>query len=476
MQLKKYLRAFLNNPFTLIVIAPFILLAPVLLTGKALFWGVPSLQFIPWWEWAFDTLLSGQWPLWNPLLGMGSPLIANYQSALFYPPNWLYLLFYALGGISGLAWSQALVLALHIAWGGVGMVVLVRRLGMGKLAQTVGGLAFALSGFMIARGWFFSISSAVVWLPWILLFSCDLVMLKPNLQTKKSISDILSSNPITTLFKLGVVIGLQLLAGHAQLTWYTLFLAALWIGYWSWVNGPTSTSLRFSKLRNIIRGWVSFAIATIWGVSLAAVQLLPTAEYLMQSQRASAIDYEAAMLYSFWPWRLLGFFAPDLFGSPVTGDFWGYATYWEDAIYIGLLPIFLALGVLLRSVFRRKSETISSNPPTKNINQRSLALFLLVIIFFSFLFALGDNTPVFPWLYKNIPTFDMFKSPTRFSVWAIFSLVLLAAIGVERWRRPTGRGLYWTRLLNCGCVCDFYRRRFGLDFAAEYPRFSHLIC
>ena len=450
MRLKKSIKVFMSNPYTLIVIAPFILLAPVLLTGKALFWGVPAVQFIPWWEWAFDTLLSGQWPLWNPLLGMGSPLIANYQSALFYPPNWLYLLFYAMGGIAGLAWSQALVLALHIALGGVGMAVLIRRLGMGKLAQTVGGLAFALSGYIVARGWFFSISSAVVWLPWILLFSYDLVEQKPNRQTNKSIPDILSSKSITTILKLGFVIGMQLLAGHAQLTWYTMLLAALWIGYWSWANGPTSTSFKFSKLRNIIQAWFSFAIASILGVSLAAVQLLPTAEYLMQSQRASAIDYEAAMLYSFWPWRFLGLFAPDLFGSPVTGDFWGYATYWEDAIYIGLLPIFLALGVLMRSVFLQKTESLSSQPQTKIFNQRSLGIFLLVIIFFSFLFALGDNTPVFPWLYKNVPTFDMFKSPTRFSVWAIFSLVLLAAIGVERWRRPTGRGLYWTRLSIAG--------------------------
>ena len=66
-----------------------ILLSPVLFTGKALFWGTSAAQFISWWKWAFDTILSGHLPLWNPLVGMGAPLIANYQSALFYPPNWL---------------------------------------------------------------------------------------------------------------------------------------------------------------------------------------------------------------------------------------------------------------------------------------------------------------------------------------------------------------------------------------------------
>ncbi len=59
-------------------------------TGKAMFWGTPMLQFSPWWAQAWRTLQSGQLPLWNPLVGMGAPLLANYQSALLYPPTWVY--------------------------------------------------------------------------------------------------------------------------------------------------------------------------------------------------------------------------------------------------------------------------------------------------------------------------------------------------------------------------------------------------
>ena len=60
-----------------------------LLLGDVLFWGLPSLQFYPWREYAFDMLRGGQLPLWNPYNGAGAPLIANYQSALFYPLSWL---------------------------------------------------------------------------------------------------------------------------------------------------------------------------------------------------------------------------------------------------------------------------------------------------------------------------------------------------------------------------------------------------
>lgn len=471
MQLKKQIQSLFRLPYFWIVITPFALLAPVLFTGKAFFWGIPSLQFVPWWKWAFDTLLSGHWPLWNPLLGMGAPLIANYQSALFYPPYWLYFIFYMLGGIGGLAWSQALIVALHIAWGGIGMALLVRRLGMGSFAQTVSGLVFSLSGFVVARGCFFSINSVVIWLPWILLFAYDLARVNSDHPEKTSLVNFFSKGRISTILKLGLVIGMQLLAGHAQLTWYSLLLAALWIGYWSWVNRTTEFKNKYSSLFGVINSWISFAGAAFLGFCLAAVQLLPTAEYLLQSQRAAEIDYEAAMTYSFWPWRFLGFFAPDLFGNPVRGDFWGYATYWEDAIYIGLLPILLALGVLLRAVFKRKSKTDSEPAEVAVFNRRSLAIFLLVIIFFSFLFALGDNTPVFPWLYKNVPTFDMFKSPTRFSIWGIFSLSLLAGVGVENWHRPTGRGLYWTRLSIAGAFAITLGAGFGWFLFRTIPDF-----
>src|SRR5690606_3283794 len=38
-----------------------------------------------------DAILRGEWPLWNPLEYGGVPLLANFQSAVFYPPRLLHL-------------------------------------------------------------------------------------------------------------------------------------------------------------------------------------------------------------------------------------------------------------------------------------------------------------------------------------------------------------------------------------------------
>jgi hypothetical protein len=78
--------------------------------------------------------------------------------------------------------------------------------------------------------------------------------------------------------------------------------------------------------------------------------------------------------------------------------------------------------------------------------------FLAGLILVAILLALGKNTPVFPWLYRNVPTFAYFQAPARFTLWAVFALAMLAALGAQNWQRPHGRGLYWTRLGTAGAA------------------------
>lgn len=426
--------ALLRFPYLPLWAAAFLLLAPIYLAGKAIFWGTPLLQFAPWWTFAWETLFAGRLPLWNYQVGMGAPLLANYQSGLLYPPHWIYGLLYALGGPRLLAWGMAPLAALHLAWSGLGMALLVRRLGLNAAAQAVSGLAFGLSGYLVARLGFLSINAAAAWLPWLLL------CLTPP--PGKAV-------PERTRFPwLAVCAALLLLAGHAQTAWYILLLGGAWSVFWAWNNvGSPQTSGNGNRggwrlrLAQIVRAEAFYGLALLLAIGVAAAQLLPTAEYLAQSQRAAAVEYEYALNYSFWHWHLLTLLAPGLFGSPASGDYWGYANVWEDAIYVGLLPLLLAASAALGS-FRRKP----AQP------RRALIWFLLTLCGVSLLLALGKFTPIYPWLFQNVPTFDMFQAPARWMLWGVFSLALLAAIGADGWRRPRGWGLYWTRLGALGAV------------------------
>lgn len=467
-------------PFLPVVITPFILLSPILLTGKAMYWGTPSLQFVPWRVYAWELIRAGQIPLWNPLLGMGAPLLANYQSALFYPLNWIYFLLDSIGGIGWAAWGQALVVYFHLAWAGLGMIFLIRRIGAGVLAQTVAGLAFGLSGYIVSRSGFLSINAAVAWLPWMILTSHNLV-LNDRSGTfhvrRESESSSLKTNKHPGYWRtfakdyilLILVCSFLYLAGHAQTAWYIMLLCGLWVGYLSWINirqrtlDETNNNLEFRKIGSIysslveaLKNWIVLASAYFLAFALAAIQLIPTAEYLINSQRANEIGYEFAMTYSFWPWHLLTLIAPDIFGSPVTGDYWGYGYYWEDAIYIGLLPLLFAMVEIIQLLRSRKRISSTAGLVISFVDRpyyrNSLVMFLIFILAIAFILALGNNTPVFPWLYHNIPSFSLFQAPARLTLWGVFALVVLSALGVNQWHRLGRRATYWVRLATAGSL------------------------
>ncbi len=391
-----------------------------------LFWGTPALQFVPWWTFAWDSLRQGVLPLWNPLNGLGAPLLANYQTAFFYPPNWLLLLLAGLAGAQGVAFGFTLLTILHLSWSGLGMAFFLRRLGFSWLGQVVGGLAFGLSGYVIARLGFFSMVWVAAWLPWVLYFA-DHIASPVNFQADPRAKRFVFS------FGLAGCIAMQLLAGHAQLTWYSMLLMLAWV---------TVGALRGGGIRRIPWAWLSLGASIAVAVGLSAVQLIPTFEYLRLSPRANAVAITDVMRYSFWPWRLITLFSPNFFGNPATGDYWGYASYWEDHLYVGLLPLLLALStawLLIKGTVRRKRSS-----------RWVLVAFLWLGMLVTFLLAFGQYTAIFPFLYAHVPTFAMFQAPARYLIWVAIALPILAAVGIEHWRCPTGRGLYWFRLGTAG--------------------------
>lgn len=424
----------LIRDYAVVLLAPVALFLPMILRGEVLFWGTPALQFVPWWIAAWHSLQQGVLPLWNPLNGMGAPLIANYQVAFFYPPDWLLLVLAAIGGAEkaagAIAWGFSVLTILHLAWGGLGTALLLRRLKFPWLAQVLGGIAWGLSGYVVGRIGFFSMAWAASWLPWVVYFT-DHIASVQDYQVPRE--------PSRFQLQTGLLISftMQLLSGHAQLTWYTILIAAVWVPVGAWRSCP---QCRWYK--ELLITWASFGATLALAAGLAMIQLAPTFEYLRFSHRSDAVAYEEAMTYSFWPWRLVSLFSPDFFGNPTQSDYWGYATYWEDHVYAGLLPLLLSLSTLwlvVKGIFQKRHP-----------QRWRLLIFLWILIFIAFVLALGRNTPVFPLLYHYVPTFSMFQAPARYLIWVALAIPLLGAIGIEHWRSPEGRGLYWLRLGTAG--------------------------
>lgn len=398
-------------PFALLI-AILALLYHRLLAGETLFWGLPTLQFYPWREYAFDQLRAGHLPAWNPYLGGGAPLLANYQTAIFYPPNWLWLV------MPGTL-AMSLIAVLHIVWAWLGMWQFGGAQQLSLWGRATSAFAFAFSGYLIARLGSFPTANAGAWLPWLFWLALR----------------VLHNRRAPDVGWLALAFALQVLSGHAQTTFYGavgLGLYALWVALWT---------LRRDALRARVLALALIGVALLLGVLIAAVQVLPTAKYLRESQRSDGLDYDTLTNLSYHPIWLLTLLSPDLFGTPADGSTLTEGLYFEDAAYIGFIPLIAALAAVwawgcgLRA--RKVSPDLHSVP--------FWALLALVGLFF----ALGKYNPLFETLVDHVPTFDAFREPVRWLILPVFALAVLSGIGVEQWGRGP-RVVFWSRLAGAG--------------------------
>lgn len=387
-----------RNGLALVVLAvALIVVFHRLLLGEVFFWGLPSLQFYPWREYAFDLLRHGQLPLWNPYNGAGAPLLANYQSALLYPLNWL-------GLVLPLAWSMSVTAVLHLFIAGLGMWQFTGRLGLTDLGRGVSTLAFGMTSYLVARLGTYPTLFVAAWMPWVLW----------------SALGVLTQARRRDVAFLAIFAAMQLLAGHAQTTWYSMLLVVAFAAWWSVTQRPIQW-----------RRWLLLAAGITLAGGMAAAQLLPTAELLSQSQRSGGVDYDTVMNFSYSPIRSFNLLLPNFFGTPADGSYVTEGAFFEDALYVGLIPLISALVAVVTWGWGklRRSERPS---------YFSTIPFWFTIVVLGYVLALGKNAPVFPFLYENIPTFSLFQAPVRWHIWTVFGLSLLAGAGVGMWTRG-----YW---------------------------------
>ncbi len=451
----------------LVVLISFLLFWRLVFAGEVLYWGLPLYQFYPWHRLVVEAIRAGHLPLWTDLLGNGAPLLANHQSATFYPLNLIYF-------VMPVEQAMGYSVVLHLIMAGLFAYAWGQTIGLSRAGAIITGLSFMLSGFFVSRTQFITIINSAAWLP--LLF-----LLADRLARRRTLPDAVW---------LGVALALQFLAGHAQLWFYSLWavivygLARAWVMRWPRFgeNDPAPTGQQSSDqkrgLSYVLSQWQStvhsqrpvvvlLACAVVIALCLSAIQLLPTAELALNSQRAGGLDPMEAMTYSFWPWRLLTLAIPGLFGSPAAGDYWGYATYWEDTGYVGVLPLLLALSAVWGWGWRQLStltqfrfpftnqqsrEARPSEPHPRVISLRHenfLIPFFTLLSLLSLILAMGHNTPIYPLIFKYVPGFGAFRAPARFLLFYTLGASTLAGIGADRFRL-TYRTQYVARLTAAG--------------------------
>ncbi len=430
--------------------------APLLLTNRVLGSGDAFTFFTPYRDYANAALRAGRLPLWNPYLFLGAPFLANPQTAVFYPLHWPFI------GVPAAA-SLGASLALHLWRAGRGAAVYVRRVArLGWLAALIAALIWSLSGYLGARAGQINQVSAAAWLPWLLVLleaSVPRWRLGPSGQAPGAP---LPAVRWLALAGLGLVVTLQLLAGHTQSSFINLtglMLAAAWPGLAALAAAGWALSRRgwaaigLDDSRRIMEppeagegaplvklaaldqpalraagGRVLAALgAVVLGFLLAAAQLLPTLELSALSIRSGGLPWREAVSFSLQPRGLLLTLLPS-YGENLAARF-ATPAYGEYLAYTGLAGLLLALLALVRW------RNAAGNRPLASPWGLAAGLALA-----GFLLALGAFNPLYYVLVQVAPGFDLFRAPARWMLLYTFGVSVLAGYGVA-----TLPGLTWPK-------------------------------
>ncbi|MFZ5917577.1 MAG: oligosaccharide flippase family protein [Chloroflexota bacterium] len=372
--------------------------------------------------------LTDKLPLWNPQLFAGVPFLAAGQHSALYPFS---ILFYILPLAQAYGWFSALQLFLA----GLFTYVFCRVIDINRFGSLLAGVTFMLSGFMVVSVVFTMIIAAAAWLP-LLLATVELIV--------RAEKDGFQRRTLLYVALGAIALGCQILAGHAEITYYTLLIVAV---YALWRLAGTAIDFRSRVHTPRIVAWL--ALLLLVGLALGAAQLVPLYEVGSQNFRQGSATYEQILSWAFPPRQLATFFVPNFYGSPAHHGYfdifeWRWLpvtvnahaepiaqiswqrnlvtkNYVEAGSYLGILPYFLAVVAL----FGRRGRYHSWDAHFYRVTRRYVWFFAL-LAFLSLSFVFG--TPLYALIYR-LPFIGQLHSPFRWIFPFSLSLAVLAGMG-----------------------------------------------
>jgi len=335
----------------------------ILFSDKSFFAGDIIAQFRAWKVFASENMQAGEIPLWNPYCYGGSPFLANLQSAVFYPPGIVFYIF-------GFCPALKIFILLHFFLAGFFVFLLCEHLDLDGIASSLSAVVFIFNGYFVTRIEFLSLLSACIWLPLLML----LVLSCPEK---------FRSTSIATL-----IFAFFFLAGYPQVLFYSLLFLTGWVA--------VRDGCKWKRIRLIVFGCLA-------GMFLAAVQFVPTFEFIRAGWHSSAISWHALSLEHI----------PNLI-CPVSNRSID-DNFWLSCFYIGIVPFALSM----MGIAEKKDR---------------LGWFMAGTILAACFLALDVCTPLFSVITRYFPLFRMFRCTTTVMFLAVSSFSILSGFGIDAMR------------------------------------------
>ncbi|NWG04920.1 MAG: YfhO family protein [Syntrophaceae bacterium] len=339
---------------------------------------------------------------WDPLILSGFPVAADPQAMAWYPLSIIFSFFKSWNGFI----LSAYVLSSSFCYG---YVYTVTR---SPLAGFVGGIIYGMSGCMMVHLGHTSIIHTVVWMP-LLIWAMEM----------------LGRRFTPSWFIIAcLAVSCSALAGHPQMMVYIFGLTTAYVivaGY----SKRSSARLRY---------YLSYLGIIALGLSLSAIQLIPSAELASLGLRAQ-MSFADFVSYSFHPLRSVTLFFPALLGG-LQNSFYGvpYFAAWnlvEMTGYVGLLSFMLAgIGFILQ-------------------RDRPLAWFWIGVTSIAFLLVMGEYTPLAKFVY-SLPVYNKFRVPARHFFEITLAISVLSGLGISALEKRMGRVtlVQWAMIAGLGLI------------------------
>ena len=334
--------------------------------------------FVYWRQFGFGQMKAGHIALWNPYTFSGAPFMGGLQSALFYPPNWIYLVLPPAKAIN-------CEIALHVFLMGLFIALWVEHYRLHPMAALLAGSIVMFGGafFLHVFAGHLAPMDATAWLPLILL-----------------VMDGTLDEPGPKWILLGIfAFAMQLLAGFPLMVFDTVFTCAVYV------------AIRLRRAPRPVDTVLALALVGAGAILITTVQLWTGLQVAADSTRSGGMSFGFVGSFSLPPQNLLTFVVPGFFGNMTSIQYWGRSFLWESSVFLGLTGLTMALfGASLK--VRQKSAWTA------------MAALLFVL-------ALGSHTPLLKFFYRHVPGFNFFREPSEFRLPAICLLTMLAAFGMD---------------------------------------------
>jgi hypothetical protein len=365
------------------------------------------------------SLAAGAWPLWDPFIGFGQPLLADPGAQVAYPATWLALVLPVSAGYTAFV-------VVHLLLTAVGAARLARAVGAGRTGAGAAALLWTLSGPLQSSVNLWHHFAGVAWMPWVLL-AVDRAARRPGLGAAA---------------RLAAALAIQILAGSADACAMTLLLGAAW--------AALRLAARPPRGRRPAAALGALAGALAVAVGLTAVVWWPAADVLSRSPRRD-LPEDVRTAWSVPPAGLLRLVAPlDPARVPVQPGTWerlygGSRPPLLPSLYLGPVLLVASLAGLGWKRARRRAGLLLAG------GTAALAV------------AMGPHGPVYPALVALVPLLRIFRYPSKATLVAALLLSLAAGLGVAAIRRGAGRAVLAGLLLAGAALAALVAPRWGAD-------------